>query len=64
MTHDVIVLLAVLGVVGQVIAGAMIVIGVLALFRVRGPLNWVRNLLWGYELWAAFLVAGDNMPLD
>ncbi|HTZ06780.1 MAG TPA: disulfide bond formation protein B [Gaiellaceae bacterium] len=57
MTHDVIVLLAVLGVVGQVIAGAMIVIGVLALFRVRGPLRWLRNVLWGYELWAAFLVA-------
>jgi disulfide bond formation protein DsbB len=57
MTHDVIVLLAVLGVVGQVLAGAMIVIGVLALFRVRGPLAWLRSLLWGYELWAAFVVA-------
>jgi hypothetical protein len=42
MTHDVIVLLAVLGVVGQVIAAAMIVVGALALFRVRGPLAAVR----------------------
>jgi disulfide bond formation protein DsbB len=57
MTHDVIVLLAVLGVVGMVIAGTLIVIGALALFRVRGPLSAVRRWLWGYELWAAFVVA-------
>src|SRR2546421_436431 len=23
----------------------------------RGPLNGIRRLLWGYELWAAFVVA-------
>ena len=57
MTHDVISLLAVLGVVGQVIAAALIVIGVLALFGVRRPLAAVRSWLWGYELWAAFVVA-------
>ena len=57
MTHDVIVLLAVLGVVGQVLAVALIVIGALALFGVRGPLAAVRSWLWGYELWAAFVVA-------
>src|SRR5271169_4315319 len=56
MTHDVIVLLAVLGVVGQVLAAALIVIGALALFGVRGPLAAVRSWLWGYELWAAFVV--------
>ena len=57
MTHDVIVLLAVLGVVGQVLAAALIVVGALALFGVRGPLETVRSWLWGYELWAAFVVA-------
>jgi disulfide bond formation protein DsbB len=57
MTHDVIVLLAVLGVIGQVIAVALIVVGALALFGVRGPLAAVRSWLWGYELWAAFVVA-------
>jgi disulfide bond formation protein DsbB len=57
MTHDVIVLLAALGVVGQVLAGALIVVGALALFHVRGPLAAVRSWLWGYELWAAFVVA-------
>jgi disulfide bond formation protein DsbB len=57
MTHDTIVALAVLGVIGQVLVAAAIVLGVLALFGVRGPLTRVRGVLWGYELWAAFLVA-------
>jgi disulfide bond formation protein DsbB len=57
MTHDTIVLLSVLGVIGQVLIGIMILVGLLALFGVRGPLNGVRRLLWGYELWAAFVVA-------
>ena len=57
MTHDVIALLAVLGVVGQVLAVALIVVAALALFGVRGPLATVRSWLWGYELWAAFVVA-------
>jgi disulfide bond formation protein DsbB len=50
MTHDVVSALAVLGLVGQ----ALVVVLVLALLvaRVR-----VRELLWGYELWAAFVVA-------
>ena len=34
-----------------------IVVGVLALAGVRGPLDTIRNLLWGYELWGAFVVA-------
>jgi disulfide bond formation protein DsbB len=28
----------------------------LRLFGVRGPLDAIRSLLWGYELWAAFVV--------
>jgi len=57
MTHNTIVLLSVLGVIGQVIVAIMILVGLLALVGVRGPLNGIRRLLWGYELWAAFVVA-------
>jgi hypothetical protein len=57
VTHDTIVTLAVLGVVGQVLGALLILIGVLALAGVRGPLQTIRRLLWGYELWAAFVVA-------
>ena len=57
MTHDVIVALAVLGVVGQVLVALMILIGIAALFGARAPLDWLRSALWGYELWAAFVVA-------
>ena len=57
MTHDTIVALAVLGVVGQVFAALLILIGLAALAGARGPLRAVRRLLWGYELWAAFVVA-------
>jgi disulfide bond formation protein DsbB len=57
MTQDTIVALSVLGVVGQVLIALALVIGLLAVFGVRGPLDWIRNLLWGYELWGAFVVA-------
>jgi disulfide bond formation protein DsbB len=57
MTHDTIVALSVLGVVGQVLVAILILVGLLALFGVRGPLDGIRRLLWGYELWAAFVVA-------
>jgi disulfide bond formation protein DsbB len=57
MTQHIITLLAYLGLVGQIIAGALIVVGALALVGVRGPLRAVRDALWGYELWAAFVVA-------
>jgi disulfide bond formation protein DsbB len=57
MTHNTIVALSVLGVIGQVLVGIMILVGLLALFGVRSPLNGIRRLLWGYELWAAFVVA-------
>src|SRR5579864_8782128 len=57
MQHDAIVTLAVLGVAGQVlVAGGMLVAGMAAV-RVRAPLRALRAGLWGYELWAAFVVA-------
>jgi len=57
VTHDVIVVLAVLGVIGQVIAGAGILVAVAAAVGVRRPLRWLRGAIWGYELWAAFVVS-------
>jgi disulfide bond formation protein DsbB len=57
VTHDAIVVFAVLGVAGQVVLAAFVFVGILALFGVRGPLDAVRGVLWGYELWLAFLVA-------
>jgi disulfide bond formation protein DsbB len=57
MTHAFIVTLAVLGVVGQVLAVLLLVIGGLALFGVRSPLELLRETLWGYELWCAFVVS-------
>jgi len=57
MTHDVIVALAALGVAGQVLGGALILVGLAAAAGLRGPFRALRNALWGYELWAAFVVA-------
>src|SRR5437764_6115665 len=57
MTQDTVIALSVLGVVGQVLIVLALLIGVLALVGVRGPLDALRNLLWGYELWGAFVVA-------
>src|SRR5690348_2186396 len=57
MTHNVIVALSVLGIVGQVVVGLALVVGLLALLDVRAPLDALRGLLWGYELWGAFVVA-------
>jgi disulfide bond formation protein DsbB len=57
MTHTIIVILAVLGVIGQVITALLLVIGALWLFGVREPLEFVRSALWGYELWLAFVVS-------
>jgi disulfide bond formation protein DsbB len=50
MTHDTIAVFAVLGVVGQVLA---VVIALLLLFA----RDWLRRAVWGYELWAAFVVS-------
>jgi disulfide bond formation protein DsbB len=57
MTHDVIVAFSVLAVAGQVIVAALMLIGLLALLGLGAPLRAVRRALWGYELWAAFIVA-------
>jgi disulfide bond formation protein DsbB len=57
MTQDLVIILSVLGVVGQVLVVIGIVVGLLALVGVRGSLDAIRNLLWGYELWGAFVVA-------
>src|SRR5205823_2304096 len=51
------VLLAVLGVIGQVLFVVLLAIGLLALFGARGPLSQLRLGLEGYELWLVFLVA-------
>jgi disulfide bond formation protein DsbB len=57
MTHSTIVVLSVLGVVGQVLAGLLILVALAALLGLRRPLDMLRSALWGYELWAAFVVA-------
>ncbi|HXR12011.1 MAG TPA: disulfide bond formation protein B [Gaiellaceae bacterium] len=57
MTHDTIVALAVLGVAGQAIVGVLLLVGLLAAVGVPAPLRALRAALWGYELWAAFIVA-------
>ncbi len=49
--------ISVLGVAGQVVIAIFLLIGLLALLGVRGPLDFVRRMLWGYELWAGFIVA-------
>jgi disulfide bond formation protein DsbB len=46
-----------LGVAGQVVVGLPTLAGLLAALGVRSPLDAIRRLLWGYELWAAFIVA-------
>jgi disulfide bond formation protein DsbB len=58
MTHDVTVALAVLGVAGQVLAGVLVLAGLLRLAGVPGPLHAMRSAVWGYELWLAFVVTG------
>ena len=57
ITHNTIVALSVLGVIGQVLVAVMLLVGLLALVGLRAPLNGIRRLLWGYELWAGFVVA-------
>ncbi len=57
VTHGVIVSLAVLAVIGQVALGVIAGLVLLAVTGFPAPLRAVRAALWGYELWAAFLVA-------
>ncbi|MFL5960641.1 MAG: disulfide bond formation protein B [Gaiellaceae bacterium] len=56
-TRDALYAFSGLGVAGQVLVGLLLLIGVLALLGVRAPLAGVRRWLWGYELWAGFVVA-------
>lgn len=57
MTDDVTRALAILGVAGQVLAAVLLVIGLGAAFGMRAPLDSLRRLVWGYELWLAFATA-------
>lgn len=57
MIHETIVTLAVLGVVGQALAAVLILVGGSAVAGPSAPLRALRDALWGYELWAAFVVA-------
>src|SRR5206468_3261152 len=57
MTHDVITVIAWLGLVGQVLFGLLLVAVLLAAFGFDGLLEAIRDWLWGYELWAAFVVS-------
>jgi disulfide bond formation protein DsbB len=57
VTHTIIVVLAALGVAGQVLAGLGLIAGGLAAVGVGRPLAAIRSALWGYELWAAFVVS-------
>jgi disulfide bond formation protein DsbB len=57
MTRDAIYVFSGLGVAGQVLVALLLLAGLLALVGVRRPLDAIRRLLWGYELWAAFVVA-------
>jgi len=49
--------IALLGVVGQVAVALLLLAGAAAVLGFGGPLAAIRGLLWGYELWAAFLVS-------
>lgn len=57
MTDTVTVALAALGIVGQIVAAILVVAALLAAFGVRRPLRFARELMWGNELWLAFVVA-------
>ena len=57
MTHDVIVVLAALGVAGQVLAVLLLLIGLAWLFGLRAPADLLRRTVEGYELWLVFLVS-------
>jgi disulfide bond formation protein DsbB len=57
MTHDVVVALSVVGVIGQVLVALLLLVGAAWLLGLRRPLAIVRSVIWGYELWLVFLVA-------
>ncbi|HUZ15542.1 MAG TPA: disulfide bond formation protein B [Gaiellaceae bacterium] len=57
MARDVLYAYSYLGVAGQVLIALMLLLAMLALLGIRSPLDLLRRMLWGYELWAAFVVA-------
>jgi disulfide bond formation protein DsbB len=57
MTHDVIVVLAALGVAGQVLAVLLLVVGLMWLFGLRAGADLLRSAVEGYELWLVFVVS-------
>jgi len=54
--HDAIVAFSVLGVAGQAIAAALLLVGAAAAAGLGAPLRRLRVAVWGYELWLAFVV--------
>ncbi len=56
MTRDTTVALAVLGLIGQALVALILLAALLHLVGARAPLACLRRLIWGYELWLAFLV--------
>ena len=57
MTHDVIVALSVLGVIGQVLAVVLLLTGIAWLVGLRGPGDHLRAWVEGYELWIVFAIS-------
>ena len=57
MTHAITVFLSLLGVAAQLALLGVALAGVLALAGLPEAFDRLRGLLWGYELWLAFLVA-------
>jgi disulfide bond formation protein DsbB len=57
MKSDAIWVFSGLGVAGQALVAILVLIGLVAILGARGPLELLRRWLWGYELWAAFVVA-------
>jgi disulfide bond formation protein DsbB len=57
VTHGTTIALAALGVLGQVLVVLVIIALLATAVGVGRPLRALRSTLWGYELWAAFLVA-------
>ena len=57
MKRDAVFALSYVGVFGQVLVAALLVLAVLWLIGVRRPLETLRRWIWGYELWLAFVVA-------
>jgi disulfide bond formation protein DsbB len=58
LIRGIVVSLAGLGVAGQIAAGALLVVALMAAVGLRRPLGFVLKSVKGFELWLAFLVAG------